>query len=249
MTEREDLKEFINSRIFFTLKELQFVKNRVVNNNKHKHSYFEVLYRASIDGDYEDKIISCCEGIYPQLILFFTEEGARFGVYIEKKKSVSFFGNISYKEIPGTSFLISLNSLKIYEIQKGKKATEDRPEKLCFGRSFYFNNNESNWFIYTPRNNFLGVKCMIGDKECSFGNIDTNDIIGFRQEYELIDVEIFKVVVYTGDDDEDEEFIDNKYIREKEIKIRNFSKKNKRNNKDTIKIRNLKIEREENLIH
>lgn len=91
MTEREYLKEFINSRIFFTLKEFQFVKNRVVNNTKNKHSYFEVLYRASIDGDYEDKIIFCCEGIYPQLILFFTEEGARFGLYIEKKKINKFF--------------------------------------------------------------------------------------------------------------------------------------------------------------
>lgn len=76
------------------------------------------------------------------------------GCISKKKKSISFFGNISYKEIPGTSFLISLNSLKIYEIQKGKKAIDDIPEKLCFGRSFYFNNNESNWFIYTPRNNF-----------------------------------------------------------------------------------------------
>ena len=175
-----------------------------------------------MDGEFEANIISCCEGIYPQLILFYTEEGARFGVYIDKQKSTNFFGSVSYKEVPGTAFLISLNNLKIYDVMEGKKATDDRVEKLCFGRSFYFNNNESNWFIYTPRNYFLGTKCMLGDKESSFGNIKANDIAGYKKDYILKEVEIFKVVVYTGDVGDDD---DDKYVREKEIKIRNFSKK------------------------
>ena len=242
MVEREDLKEYINSRIFFTKKELQLVKQKIVQNNRHKHSYFEILYRASLDGDYEDKIISCCEGIYPQLILFYTEDGARFGVYIEKQFSTNFFGSVSYKEVPDTAFLISLNNLKIYDIMKGQKATDDRQEKLCFGRSFYFNNNESNWFIYIPRNEFLGVKCTLGDKENSFGNIDANEIVGYKKDYILKEVEIFRVVVYSGDEDEETE---DKYVREKEIKIRNFSKKHS-DNDDTIKIKNAKIETEEN---
>ena len=242
MVEREDLKEYINSRIFFTKKELQLIKQKIVQNNRHKHSYFEILYRASLDGDYEDKIISCCEGIYPQLILFYTEDGARFGVYIEKQFSTNFFGSVSYKEVPDTAFLISLNNLKIYDIMKGQKATDDRQEKLCFGRSFYFNNNGSNWFIYIPRNEFLGVKCTLGDKENSFGNIDANEIVGYKKDYILKEVEIFKVVVYSGDEDEE---IEDKYVREKEIKIRNFSKKHS-DNDDTIKIKNAKIETEEN---
>ena len=244
MVERdEDLEDFVNSRIFFTRNELQLIKKKIVGNNIHKHSYFEILYRASVDDDFEANIISCCEGKYPQLILFYTEEGARFGVYIDKQKSTNFFGSVSYKEVPGTAFLISLNNLKIYDIMEGKKATDDRIEKLCFGRSFYFNNNESNWFIYTPRNYFLGTKCMLGDKESSFGNINANDIAGYKKDYILKEVEIFKVVVYTGgvgDDDDD------KYVREKEIKIRNFSKKKGRNKEDIIIIKNIRIEREEN---
>ena len=196
MIKREDLKEYINSRIFYTKKELQMVKNKITKGNITLHAYFDVLYRASIDGDYEDNINYLCEGIYPQVILFYTQEGARFGVYIEKIRQIDIFGNIKYKEVPGTSFLISLNSLKTYNILKGAKASDDRPEKLCFGRTFYYNNNESNWFIYTPRNEFINVKCMIGDKLSTFGEINTKEIIGNKKEYYLKDVEIFKVVVY-----------------------------------------------------
>ena len=196
MIKREDLKEYINSRIFFTKKELQMVKNKITKGSITLHAYLDILYRASIDGDYEDNINYLCEGIYPQIILFYTHEGARFGVYIEKIKQIDIFGNIKYKEVPGSSFLISLNSLKTYNILKGKKASDDRPEKLCFGRTFYYNDNESNWFIYTPRNEFINVKCMIGDKLSTFGDINTKEIVGNKKDYYLKDVEIFKVIVY-----------------------------------------------------
>ena len=251
MPDREDLKKYINSRIFFTVKELQMVKNKITNGNKNKHALFDVLYRASIDGDYEDAIISCTEGIYPQLILFYTYEGARFGVYIEKEKHKGLFGSISYKEVPGTSFLISLNSLRTYNIQKGEKATDNREEKLCFGRSFQYNENESNWFINTPKNCFLKEKCMIGDKESSFGKIDTSEIVGNKKDYRLKDVEIFKVLVEPGEDfdyDDESEKLNKNYVKEKEIKIKNFSKPSKKHKKkrsDIIKIKNLKIEKDE----
>jgi hypothetical protein len=199
MPDREDLKNYINSRIFFTTKELQMVKKRIAKGNNKLHVYFDILYRASIDGDFEDGINYCTDGQYPQLILFYTYEGARFGVYIEKKKYTGFFGNIKYKEVPGTSFIVSLNSLKTYNILEGQTATEDREERLSFGRSFYFNDNGSNWFIYTPRNNFLDAKCMIGNKESTFGNINTNEIVGTKKVYKIKEVEIFKVIIDSED--------------------------------------------------
>lgn len=244
MVEREeDLKKYINSRIFYTTKELQLVKNRITKNKEHLHCYFDILYRASIDRDYEDTINNLCEGHYPQLILFYTSEGSRFGAYIEKEKHIGFFGHESYKEVPGTCFLFSLNSLKTYDIKEKEKATGDRPERLCFGRSFLLNDNGSNWFIFTPRNAFLGSKCMIGDKENNFEKIDTSEIVGNKKDYILKEVEIFEVVFYSDDEDDDDE--NTKFIKEKEIRVKNFSKK-KRNNNDTIKIKNMKIENEDN---
>ena len=205
MVKRENLKPYINSRIFFTKKELKMVKKRIVKGNKNLQLYLDLLYRASMDGDFEDSIISFSEGVYPQLVLFYTEDGARFGAYVEKEKTVSMFGRVSYKEVPGTSFLLSLNSLKIYDINKGEIATDNREERLCFGRSFLFNENGSNWLLYHPRNQFLDIKCMIGDKKSNFGEIDTDEIVGTKKDYYLKDVEIFKVTVEREEHDDKKE--------------------------------------------
>ena len=198
MVEPEDLYKYVTSNIFYTKKELKLVKTKITKGIKGKHAFFDLLYRASDDGDYESTILTFCEGRYPQLILFHTSEGARFGVYIEKEKVKSIFGKTKYKEKPDTSFLVSLNSLKIYDIEKGEIATDNKNEKLSFGRSFYFNENGSNWFIFTPRNYFLDIKCMIGDKKSTFGNINTNEIVGPKKQYYLQDVEIFQVRIETN---------------------------------------------------
>ena len=43
-------------------------------------------------GDYEDLIISFSEGVYPQLVLLYSEGSARFNAYVEKEKDISMFG-------------------------------------------------------------------------------------------------------------------------------------------------------------
>ena len=236
--EREDIKNYINSRIFYTIREMQMVKSKITKGEKNVHAYFDLLYRASVDGDYEETINSLCEGAYPQITLFFTKEGARFGVYIDKEKSSSIFkkGAI-YKEKPGTSFLFSLNTLKAFP--EGEIATDNRTEKLCFGRTFRYNNNESNWLIYIPRNEFLGVDLMFGDKESSFGEINSNEIIGYVNNYHLKDVEIFKVLIEKdGNEVIDEDDEDKSYKNIDDEKEDKFGKKKKNkkemNNDDTL---------------
>ena len=252
IVEREDIKDYINSRIFYTINEMQMVKKAIAKiklaeksssnkNNSNKniiiHAYFDLLYRASVDGDYEETINSLCGGSYPQLVLFLTHEGARFGVYIEKEKVTSFFKKeVSYKEIPGKSFLFSLNSLKIYNIQEGETSTDNRTEKLCFGRTYYYNQNESNWLIYIPRNEFLGRDLIFGDKESYYEGVKMNEIIGNSSTYHLKDVEIFKVEI-----EEEEGEINNKknkkinILDEKEkINEEDEEKKNKIYNDETV---------------
>ena len=222
MVKRENLKQYINSRIFFTKKELKMVKKRILKGNKHLQLYLDLLYRASMDGDFEDSIISFSEGVYPQLVLFYTEDGARFGAYVEKEKYISMFGKISYKEVPGTSFILSLNSLKIYDILKGEIATDNREERLCFGRSFLFNENGSNWFLYHPRNQFLDIKCMIGDKKSN-----------------LKDVEIFKVTVEREEHDDKKDG-----HKEKEVKSKGNVRHSKRPS-SSMKMKKARLEDED----
>ena len=61
------------------------------------------------------------------LTLFYTEEEAIFGIYIEKIEQYGFFGKY-FAEKPGTSFLVSLNNLDIYDIFNDKLATENKED-------------------------------------------------------------------------------------------------------------------------
>jgi hypothetical protein len=192
----EKLKEYINSRIFYTIKEMQFVKWQITRGQKNLHPYFDLLYRATVDGDSEQTFDTLCRGKYPQIILFFTQEGARFGVYVDKERVNSFFKKEeNYKEIPGSSFLFGLNKFKAFRVGPKELGTDNRPEKLCFGRTYYYNNNESNWLIYIPNNNFLNVDLKFGDKESSYQNATYSDIVGNSYNYHLKDVEIFQVML------------------------------------------------------
>ena len=229
----ETLKEYINSRVFYTIREMQTIKRQITQGKRGLHAYFDLLYRASIDGPEENKIDSFCKGKYPQLILFFTQEGARFGVYIVKEKVKSIFKKEEYfKEVPGTSFLFNLNTLKIFPILPKELATDNRPEKLCFGRTYYYNSNESNWLIYIPNDDFLNCDLKFGDKESDFQGASYSDIVGNSYNYHLKDVEIFQVMF---EDDGEGEEINNKK-----------EKKNKKKNKEKVeKIEKIEEENDE----
>ena len=228
------LKEYINSRIFYTIREMQTIKRQITQGKRSLHAYFDLLYRASIDGPEENKIDSFCKGKYPQLILFFTQEGARFGVYVAKEKVKSIFKKEEYfKEIPGTSFLFSLNTLKIFPIQPKETATDNRAEKLCFGRTYYYNSNESNWLIYIPNNDFLNCDLKFGDKESDFHGASYSDIVGNSYNYHLKDVEIFQVLFEDdGDGDENNNKEEKKTKKKKSEKVEKTEKIEEENDED-----------------
>ena len=192
---REDLKKYINSRIIFTKDELRFLKSIFSNKYKKLHIYFDLLYRASIDGDFEEIIKNKTKDKEKTLTLFYTYEGARFGVYINKRPSTSIFKGKVYKEVPGTSFVFSLNNFRIFEISENKTSKGDIENYLCFGRTFYLNQNGTNWLIYTPRTNFLKKKCSIGNQKGEYKFFDSEVLVGSKNEYHIKDVEIFHVAV------------------------------------------------------
>ena len=195
MVNRENIKKYINSRIIFTKNELRFLKYKLSDNDKKNHIYFDLLYRASIDGDFEEVIKNNTEDKEKTLTLFYTYEGSRFGVFIHKKPSISIFKGKVYKEVPGTSFIFSLNNFKIFEISKDKTSKENIEDYLCFGRTYYLNKNGSNWLIYTPRSNFLKKKCSIGNQKGEYQFFDPEVLVGKKNEYHIKDVEIFHVVI------------------------------------------------------
>ena len=51
---RQNLKKYVNSRIIFTRTELKLLKNKLSEGNKKVHVFFDLLYRASTDGDFQE---------------------------------------------------------------------------------------------------------------------------------------------------------------------------------------------------
>ena len=199
---REDLKKYVNSRIIFTKNELRLLKTKLSEGNKKVHVFFDLLYRASIDGDYEEVIQNYVEGKEKTLTLFYTYEGSRFGVYTSTKKAKSFLKGRTYKEIPGTSFIVSLNNLKFFDISYNKTSKQGIEDYLSFGRTYYLNSNGTNWLIYTPKSNFLKHKCTMGKEQGDYIDFDSEILIGNKDEYHIKDIEIFHVVFERDDEEE-----------------------------------------------
>ena len=201
---RENLKKYVNSRIIFTKNELRLLKMKLSDGNKKIHVFFDLLYRASIDGDYEEIIKNSIKDKEKTLTLFYTYEGARFGVYIHKKLGKSFLKKKIYKEVPGTSFIVSLNNLRFFDILRNKTSKNGYyDDYLSFGRTFYLNTNGSNWLINTPRSNFLKKRCTIGNQKGEYNDFDPELLVGNKNDYHIKDVEIFHVA-FEKDEEDDE---------------------------------------------
>lgn len=199
---RQDLKKYVNSRIIFTKAELRLLKTKLAAGDKHMHIFFDLLYRASVDGDYEEIIKDNTNEAEKTLTLFYTYEGSRFGVYIHKKRVTTFLKGKTFKEVPGTSFIVSLNNLRFFNIAPNQTSRNGHEDFLCFGRTFYLNKNGSNWLINTPKSSFLKKRCIIGDQKGDYINFDPEVLIGNKNDYHIKDIEIFQVAFERDDIDE-----------------------------------------------
>ena len=195
----EKLSNYVDSVIIFRKSELQLLKEKISHNKKNVDINFNLIYRATRDGDNDIVIKKIALGYKRTLTLFYTVEGARFGVYI-RKKDLHYVKRKERIEKPGTCFIIGLNNLVVYNIFKDKFGKGDFNQILCFGSLDDVGSNGTKWMIYTPQNNFLNKKCVMGSGEGLFKDIDIEQIIG-PSEYTIKDVEIFNIEIEHNDID------------------------------------------------
>ena len=189
----------LNSKIIFTNKEAKLIVHRLSEDDANIKVELKLLYRATRDGDYEDAIKLRCDKKLKTLTLFYTIEGARFGIYIEKKIKSTIKSGKKIVEVPGTSFIISLNNLIYYNVRMKENSLDKIFDNyLCFGFSKDNNikndNNHKRWLIYTSRNNFLGKKFLFRNKNDVYLNLDYRKIIGNNLSYHIKEVEMFEVI-------------------------------------------------------
>ena len=191
----------VNSKIIFTNKEVNFITQRISEGEYNIKVQLILIYRATSDGDFENAVKMKCENKLITLTLFQTMEGARFGFYIERRKKTTLKSGTKILEIPGSSFLVGLNDLVIYNVSYRQNSLFYKNDNLlCFGYCSSINNNKTKWLVNTPRNNFLGKKCLFGDKNDIYFNLKTTKIIGNNLAYHIKEVEVFEVKIIYRDE-------------------------------------------------
>ena len=115
--EKEKEKEIgIKSKIIESSTDLDFIKNRLINNDqnlKQKNINFNLLYRATRDGDNFNDFHSRVDNKNSTLTIIKTSLGLKFGVFLE----------IPFRQLGGNvkddkSFVFSLDLKKIYNSNK-----------------------------------------------------------------------------------------------------------------------------------
>ena len=163
----EEMK--IDSKIIQKKEELQFISNRLCNNNdylKQKKIKYNLLYRATRDGDDPNIFHNKIENKNSLLSIIKTSKGLKFGYYIEQ----SYKG--TQKSIQDNKcFIFSLDLKKIYNTKEG---------------AYSFNDNKNYIINLYNQPICISKSCLTNSESytCTKSNADRS-FYGFERDYEL----------------------------------------------------------------
>jgi hypothetical protein len=103
------IEQKIDSKIINSNDEINLLSNRLKKNNENKKVVFNLIYRASRDGDSPNDYHKKCDGKINTLCIIQTIKGIKFGGYTET------IINDSGDNIDSNAFVFSLDKMKIYE--------------------------------------------------------------------------------------------------------------------------------------
>ena len=159
----------IDSEIIKQKEDLEFLTKRLINNDenlKQKKINYNLIYRATRDGDDSNSFYSRVDNKRSHLSIIETNKGLKFGVFIEqplKQTEKSFNDN--------KSFVFSLNLKKIYNAKYGAN-----------------NINDSSGCLINLYNQPIRIEenCLSNNKSytCVKSNADYS-YTGFEKDYEL----------------------------------------------------------------
>ena len=119
LEEWKNVKSIINSNIIEKGEEINFIIERLKNNEekKKKKISFKLIYRATEDGDSTSIFHQKCDNKKNVITFFHTIKDVKFGVYTEVGYGLGSGVHISDDEI----FHFNINNKKIYNVKKGGK--------------------------------------------------------------------------------------------------------------------------------
>ena len=181
----------IDSKIINKIEELEFLENRLKNNEilKKKNIIFKLLYRATQDGNNVQAFHNKCDNILGTLTIVKTTKGMRFGGYTEQNWYKSDKSNrIQRKDSKGVCFCFSLDLFKIYNFNDNS----DLSIQCLYNYGPYFGNT----FFSVRNNNGLLYGYTDYTTGCGlFGKIDNDyEFNNGQKEFSVIEMEVFQII-------------------------------------------------------
>ena len=162
-------KKGIDSKIIDNINSLEMIINQLFNNYpnlKQKKVNFDLLYRATKDGDNKVNFHQKINNKKSTLSIIETTKGFKFGVYLEVP-----FNNLEKSVNDDKCFIFSLDLKKIYNGKKSKYHIND------FSDNFFNLYNQPICIVDNCISNNSSYSCSKSNADASF--------CGFEKDYEL----------------------------------------------------------------
>ena len=176
----------IKSKIIDSFDKIDFIINRLQNSPKLKNKKisFNLLFKATTDGQLASDFHKKCDGKVQQLVFIKTTEGEIFGGYT--KVGFRNRGN-AYKD--NKAFVFSCFNKKIYNIKKEQNAIMDFQSN---GPCFYSNGD---YIIYIPNKMFddLSYTCSISSSYYEGMTMDY-EINNGDKYFNIQEIEVYQIL-------------------------------------------------------
>ena len=183
LLEKPEIK--LDSKIISKNEEIDFVINRLKQALNNKTFNFNLLYRATKDGDALSVFHSKCDFKTKVLVLYHTIKGVRFGGYTE----IGFDSSGEYRD-DLNSFLFSISKRKIYNAKNNSQLFCHEGNGPCFG---YY---PSVIYLYDDvaiLSNIKG-KHQTCTSTKSFEGLNVYEINNGEQYFNLQELEVYQIV-------------------------------------------------------
>ena len=178
--------EKIDTKIITKKSEILIIKKEFEEKYKKSDIKFNLLYRASRDGNQYNNLNSRIRYNNNNIImLFHTIKEIKFGVFLYEGLNNNYRNNNGYNSINPKSFIFSLDRKKIFYIENENKI-------ICFNNKCPTDKQAKDYLINIYSNNILTE-----DKRTNFinkiSNLSGNEINGGDKYFSLQEFEIFQV--------------------------------------------------------
>ena len=185
----------IDSKIINKIEELEFLENRLKNDDilKKKNIIYKLLYRATKDGNNIKTFHNKCDNIKGTLIIIKTTKGMRFGGYTEQIWNINNNNNKceSRKDDKNICFCFSLDLFKIYNFNDNCQLSIH----ICYTSRLRFTGDYGQFIDIYNENGLLFGNTSYTIKSNAFGKIDKDyEINNGQKEFSVIEMEVFQII-------------------------------------------------------